>query len=1430
MALMDDLTAGIIRFFNFFIKMLTSTERGWAAYGRLARFGAIIFLAVCLLAFFPAAIKQHGLDQARQAGPFLNNVFPATTPSSTTTWTVQNAFPNLTFVDPVQLLEMPGTNKFLVAGKTGILWTFDKTNPATNTKATFLNISSRVITSGDGGLLGVVFHPDFGKAGNLNRGYFYVYYRYKFDPNQTNQLAYLRLSRFTLPDGASAADPNSEYVLIQQYDRQEWHNGGSMFFGPDRFLYLTIGDEGGSSDQYGSGQKVDQGLFSGLLRLDVDQDSSRSHPIRRQPISVGPPPTGWPGSFSQGYFIPDDNPWLDPNGSILEEFWAIGLRSPHRMYYDSVTKWIWFGDVGQGNKEEVNIIKKGYNHQWSYKEGTSNTARPKPNPVRGIEAPPVFEYPRSFGVCVIGGLVYRGNKWASQLGGKYIFGDHGTRNVYTLDYDSVTNVADVQFLLNVPAGGSGNKNGISHFYADSLGDIYVLKLHGTNQNGGIIYKFVPVVTSNEPPALLSQTGAFKNLSTLEPADGLIPYQLNVPFWSDNALKYRWIMIPNDGTHDSPAEQITFSSTGEWQYPVGTVLVKHFELRLDEANPNSKRRLETRFLVHGTDGKYYGFTYRWRDDQSDADLLSGSRIDTFSVTTPVNGNRELTWYYPDRQQCLFCHNDAAGGVLGPKARQLNGDAFYHETGRTANQLVTYRYLNMFSSAVDTSAAALASLLTSRATNDPTASLEDRARAYLDANCASCHRPGVSVQAQFDTRLSTPLDAQGLIYGQLLTSLGLSDPRVIVPADLNASVLYKRVNSVHRTFSMPPLAKNMIDSVGAQLIHDWISNMSPAYTPPGNVVVADFQDAFQGGSPATGWSYLWNQGGAIGNSANYAALQWNGTNYDSDGAPGTPDATQLRYGNLSSTGGHPGPGSGQSNGGNISRYVIAAYTVGLAGTYEITNSTLTDANTGCGDGGDVRVYVNNTLKLSASYPNGGSANFNGSLGTLQPGDQVYVAVGPGTSNDNCDAFNLDFSVRRVTGLPGQRIVFPAIPNQISGAGPFALQATASSGLSVTYQVISGPASISGNLLTPGSQSGWVTVRASQSGNGSFAAAPSVERRFWVAPTGKAQGTGLFASYYHDIAKTQLAFTRVDTAVDFYWGSASPDPSMEYNTYAVVWEGEIEVPFSGQWEFFVTADDGVRLFVNDLNTPLIDAWQDQATTERTASVTLSAWQRVPVRLEYYENRVYSEVMFEWSHSSLGREVVPRSFLYPSAGNVFPVELLSFEAIPQNNHVNLQWATLTEAGASHFFVERSVDGEHFESLERVRAKGNSQSVQEYTTVDPSPYRGTSYYRLKQVDLNGQFTYSQIETVVLYGTEISVFPNPASREDELQVHMSFPGIQPVEVRLVDARGITHFRQVIGEVQRRHLVSVPLDGLAAGVYLLVASNGGVREVRKVVVR
>ncbi|GAB4408166.1 MAG: hypothetical protein OHK0039_11030 [Bacteroidia bacterium] len=1381
------------------------------------------------MALVPLAIQQHGLDSPQAVGAFINNTLPDRTPSSTTAWTVENAFPNLTFVDPIQLLEVPGTNLFLVAGKTGLMWTFDKNNPNTSTKTTVLDISSRVITSGDAGFLGVVFHPEFGVPGSPNRGYLYVHYRYKYIPTQTTQLAYIRVSRFTIPDGSQVVDPNSEYVLIQQYDRHEWHNGGSMFFGPDGFLYISIGDEGGADDQYNNGQKINEGLLSGVLRIDVDQDPTRSHPIRRQPVNPATPPAGWPNSFSQGYFIPNDNPWQDVNGSILEEFWAIGLRSPHRMSYDPVTKWIWVGDVGQGSREEVSIVKKSYNLQWPYREGSINGAKPKPNPLIGIDAPPVYDYSRSMGVCVIGGLVYRGSKWNLQLGGKYIFGDHGTRNIYTIDYDSVTQDAQVDFLVNVPGGGQGDKAGISHFTVDSLGDIYVLKLFGTNLDGGIIYRIKPVSQVAEPPALLSQTGAFSNLSTMEPAPGFIPYELNLPFWSDNALKYRWIMIPNDGTHDSPAEQITYNETGEWDYPVGTVIVKHFELEMDENNPNNKRKLETRFLVHGTDGKYYGMTYRWRDDQSDAELLSTSRVDTLSIATLNNGPRELTWYYPNRQQCLFCHSEAANSVLGPKASQLNGDAFYHTTGRTANQLVTYEHLNIFAPSADTSAAHLATMQTTFASNDPTASLEDRALSYIDANCSSCHRPGSAVQALFDSRLSTDPTVQGMVYGTLYTKLGLYDPRIVVPQDHEHSLLYQRINSVHRNYAMPPLAKNLLDSVGVQLIYDWIDAMPTNFSASSNTIAADYQDDFSTGAPATGWSYLWNQGGAIGNSANYVPLLWNGTNYDSDGAPGVPDASTLQWGYISATGGHPGPGTAQAAGGNISRYVIAAFSVSAAGNYEIINSSMSDANNGCGNGSDVRVYVNNTLITSSSYANGGSTSFNVSLGTLQIGDVVYVAAGPGADQDYCDAFNLDYSIRRTTSLAGQRIAFGPIANRQVGDAPIALNATTSSGLGVTYQV-SGPASLSGSTLTLTGQPGLVQVLATQAGNSSFAAAPTIERTFWVAPVGSGQGTGLRGTYYNDIAQTETVFNRVDTTVNFYWGAASPDPSMEYNSYAVVWEGEIEAPFSETFVFYLTADDGVRLYVGDMSTPLIDRWTDQTTTEFSATKAMTAWQRVPVRLEYYENRVYSEVMLEWSSASLTRQIVPKGFLYPAPAANFPVELLTFEAWPENGVVELEWATLTEQGASHFIVERSVDGEYFSHVATLTAAGNSTELQSYRTTDHDPYRGRSYYRLRQVDIDGAFSYSQIEIVDIEGREVRIFPNPVSVGDEISVQLDFTHIQPVDLRLVDVRGVMHHRQIITDVQRRHEVKVPTSGLSPGVYLLVVYNGAVQEVKKLIIR
>ena len=213
---------------------------------------------------------------------------------------------------------------------------------------------------------------------------------------------------------------------------------------------------------------------------------------------------------------------------------------------------------------------------------------------------------------------------------------------------------------------------------------------GAYMNGA----FPEAVTDSTPaPALLSEVGAFVDLETLEPVEGLMPYALTVPFWSDGAIKTRWIAIPNDGTHDTPEEQVVFSPEDQWIFPEGTVTVKHFEMDLDENDPSQRRRLETRFIVKGPNDAFYHLTYIWNQDGTDAVLLEGSLTETLAIRTN-SGVRFQSWLYPSRDNCLTCHRNVSGSFLGPSTRQLNGDLLYPSTGQVANQLVTWNDLGMF----------------------------------------------------------------------------------------------------------------------------------------------------------------------------------------------------------------------------------------------------------------------------------------------------------------------------------------------------------------------------------------------------------------------------------------------------------------------------------------------------------------------------------------------------------------------------------------------------------------------------------------------------------------------------------------------------------------------------------------------------------------
>ena len=785
----------------------------------------IAFTSLILLSAIPY-FAGPGIENAAPVGAYLNGVFPSQTPTTTSTsnasYNVENAFPNLTFIDPVDMVELPNSTEFLVLGLQGHIWKIDNDESTTN-KDLLLDISDNVVVNTDGGMLGITLHPEYGQTGSENSEYIYVFYRYSpvngTDGNGSQTNGYMRLSRFNLPLDSNTINPASEQILINIYDRNDWHNGGDMFFGPeDGFLYLALGDEGGANDNYGVTQQIDKWLFGGVLRIDIDQrGGSISHPIRKQPLNRGTPPSGWSDSYTQNYYIPNDNPWLDTNGGILEEFYAIGTRSPHRMTIDPPTGDIWIGDIGQGAKEEISVVRKGDNLQWPYKEGDQNGPKAQPSNLTGNDRPPIHAYGRSVGTCVIGGFVYRGSKFP-ELNGKYLFGDQTTQNVWTLNKTG-ENSGDVNYLLNVPVSGVGSKDGISSFFSSSDEDIYILDLFGTGRDGAVIRKVVRSGPSIDPPQKLSDLNVFTDLQALTPIDGLVPYDLNAPLWSDGAKKRRWIALTNDGIHNSALEQIDFEKEDNWSFPPGTVAIKQFDLPTDENDPTKITKLETRFLVFTEDNTAYAVSYKWNDEQTDAFLIGIDEdiSQDYDVTKNDGSIVSQTWNFPNRSQCIQCHNSVAGYSLGLKTRQLNKSYTYPSSGITSNQLETWNHLNMFSEELE----GYTDLPASANINSETASNEMKVRSYIDANCAFCHRPN-GVEGAFDGRSLTPLYDQSLINTLAVSHGSLPGYELIVPQDIQNSLLYLRDNSTG-TDRMPPIGRNLVDEDYMEVLTGWIEGL-------------------------------------------------------------------------------------------------------------------------------------------------------------------------------------------------------------------------------------------------------------------------------------------------------------------------------------------------------------------------------------------------------------------------------------------------------------------------------------------------------------------------------------------------------------------------------------------------------------------------------
>jgi uncharacterized repeat protein (TIGR03806 family) len=366
--------------------------------------------------------------------------------------------------------------------------------------------------------------------------------------------------------------------------------------------------------------------------------------------------------------------------------------------------------------------------------------------------------------------VYRGTE-IPDLVGSYVYADYVTGEIWRLapQGDGYENHALLEAGFNISSFGEGQD-----------GELYAIDY------GGGVYRFERGVTSEATSTivpLLSLTGCVNPDDPTELTSAAVPYDVALPFWSDGVSKERYLALP-DGA------EMTLHPDGDIELPPGGVTIKNFH--------HDGRLIETRFYVRHDDGEHSGYSYAWREDGRDAELV------TQTMTRRVGA---LSWTYPGRNQCNACHTAAAGRSLGLELAQLD----IENSGVSVNQLDALRRLGMLGG---TRGAALVFA-------DDGADVEQRSRAYLHVNCSQCHRPGAVGRGGIDLRFDTPLEQSGLCSIAQLGALGTTG-ELLAPGNPEGSVLYARMNQRGEN-GMPPVASNLVDASGVSLMAEFITSL-------------------------------------------------------------------------------------------------------------------------------------------------------------------------------------------------------------------------------------------------------------------------------------------------------------------------------------------------------------------------------------------------------------------------------------------------------------------------------------------------------------------------------------------------------------------------------------------------------------------------------
>lgn len=749
----------------------------------LLSFGTVVAIILCSLHAEALCGEEANSTAVSDRKPWTTSRIRGT-PEAPNPFLLVPAFPNLKFEEPMQVRWSPELKRYLVCELHGKIWSFtadeslNEADLAVDLKKELKSFDPER-SSGVQDVYSIALDPDFAN----NR---FIYICMVFSSKLGKPLEDgTRVSRFrVVGDTIPRIDLQSEVPIIH------WlaggHNGCDLLFDNSGSLLISTGDatEPSPPDRLKTGQDISD-LLSSILRIDV-RGATKEKPYR----------------------IPEDNPFLDLP-TARKEVWAFGFRNPWRMGIDRATDTLIVGDVGWEKWEMIHRVTRGGNYGWSVREGNEliqGDAPLGPSPV----TPPWVALSHAEAASITGGFVYRGNQLDS-LTGHYLFGDWVGGRVWAIPLDQSQSQREV----------ASSTLRIIAFEPDANGEPLVVN----HLNNTTLYRMVAndryelqKTESESFPRRLSETGIFQSTPKQLPAEGVIRFSINHPMWQDGATAEHYLSLPNDAkvtVYDTPqplTNMAMFSS--RLHYPAGTVLAKSIRWK--------ERLIETQ-LLHFDGSRWYGYSYIWNQDQTDAELAPREGKELMLDTDSMK-----RWRVHSRTECFQCHNPWPETTLAFTPEQL------HQTARGADstwlQLQKMGYVQTLNSQQEPIAAENCVRIALRL--DADASIDDRARSYLHVNCAHCHQFGAGTGVAIVVRRPDPLEETKMISKvPEKGSLGLNEAKIVEPGEPDRSILLYRMasSSVGR---MPHIGSREVDFGAVALIAQWINELKrPAIETPG-----------------------------------------------------------------------------------------------------------------------------------------------------------------------------------------------------------------------------------------------------------------------------------------------------------------------------------------------------------------------------------------------------------------------------------------------------------------------------------------------------------------------------------------------------------------------------------------------------------------------